>query len=73
MNTRQVLTIFTLQCFTEIMQRCNIEGILARRGLLSGIEELQLPVTCVRHVTATDVNVVDVYQGNFNLEAGFIS
>jgi CCR4-NOT transcription complex subunit 7/8 len=65
--------LLTLQCFGKILQGHKLEGVLSRKGLLSGIEDLQLPITVCRHVTASDVNLVHVHRGNFDQEAAYIS
>lgn len=62
--------LLTIKCFMEILRRSskNNRGVFARKGLLSGAEDLSLCIRCLRPVIAADIHVVEVQKSNFEQE-----
>lgn len=65
--------LLTMECFVEIVHRSKMEEVIARKGLISGMDELQMSIRCGHPVNASNVYVVDVNQNNFEQESMYIS
>ncbi|XP_020153558.2 uncharacterized protein [Aegilops tauschii subsp. strangulata] len=65
--------LLTLGYFNKIVEISAKTNIVSRMGLLSGLEELELSMTCGKSVNDSGINVLKVTAHNYDEEAARIS